>query len=50
MVRVFELESKIRKLIQLFVCERDPEKLKILAVELQRLLTLEGTVSKIWHE
>ena len=50
MVRAFERESRIRELIQLFVCERDPEKLKILAAELQRLLTLEGTVPKIWRE
>ena len=50
MVRAFERESRIRELIQLFVRERDPEKLKILAAELQRLLTLEGTVPKIWRE
>lgn len=47
MVRAFERESRIRELIQLFVRERDPEELKILAAELQRLLTLEDTVPKI---
>ena len=50
MVPAFERENRIRELIQLFVRERDPEKLKILAAELQRLLTLEGTVPKIWRE
>ena len=48
--RHFSYENRIRELIQLFVREHDAEKLKILAAELQRLLTLEGTVPKIWRE
>jgi hypothetical protein len=43
-------KSRIRELIQLFVRERDPEKLKVLAAELQRLLMLEGAVPKIWRK
>ena len=34
-----EQEPRIRELIKLFVGERDPEKRRILAVELERLLT-----------
>jgi len=48
--RHFAYENRIRELIQLFVCERDPDKLKVLATELQYLLTLERTVPKIWRE
>ena len=50
MVPAFEREIRIRELIQLFVRERDPETLKVLAAELQQLLKLEGTVPKIWGE
>ena len=50
MIPAFERENRIRELIQLFVREHDAEKLKILAAELQRLLTLEGTLPKIWRE
>ena len=50
MVPAFERENRIRELIQLFVRERDPETLKILAAELQQLLKLERTVPKIWRE
>jgi hypothetical protein len=46
----FAYENRIRELIQLFVRERDPEKLKVLATELQYLLMLERTVPKIWRE
>jgi len=48
--RYFSYESRIRELIQLFVRERDRDKLKILAAELQRLLMLERTVPEIWRE
>lgn len=48
--RHFGYEYRIRKLIQLFVRERDPEKLKVLATELQYLLMLERTVPKTWLE
>ena len=40
-------ESRIRELIQLFVRERDPEKLKVWAAELQQLLTLESALRKL---
>ena len=50
MIPAFERENRIRELIQRYVHERDPEKLKVLAAELQRLLMLEGTVPKIWRE
>jgi hypothetical protein len=43
-------ENRIRELIQLFVRERDPERLKVLATELQYLLMLERAVPKIWRE
>jgi hypothetical protein len=46
----FGYENRIRELIQLFVRERDPAKLKVLATELQYLLMLERTVPKIWRE
>jgi hypothetical protein len=39
-------EKRIRELIQLFARERDPEKLKELAAELQQLLTLESALRK----
>ena len=42
MVPAFEREIRIRELIQLFVRERDPETLKILAAELQQLLKLKA--------
>jgi hypothetical protein len=48
--RHFGYENRIRELIQLFVRERDPDKLKVLATELQYLLMLERTVPKIWRE
>jgi len=48
--RYFSYESRIRELIQLFVRERDRDKLKILAAELQRALMLERTVPEIWRE
>ena len=48
--RHFAYENRIRELIHLFVRERDPDKLKVLATELQYLLTLERTVPKIWRE
>ena len=38
-------ENRIRELIQLFAHERDPEKLKVLAAELQQLL-LESPLRK----
>jgi hypothetical protein len=41
----FEHEQRIRALTKAFAGEKDPEKLKVLAAELQRLLTLE---SKPW--
>jgi len=44
-VLAFEHEQRIRALIKAFAGEKDPEKLKALAAELQRLLTLE---SKPW--
>ena len=48
--RHFSYENRIRELIQLFVREHDPDQLKVLAAELQRLLVLESTVPKIWRE
>lgn len=39
-------EKRIRELIQLFARERDPEKLKVLAAELQQLLMLESALRK----
>ena len=45
MFSVFEYEIRIRELIQLFARERDPEKLKVLATELQQLL-LESQLRK----
>jgi len=48
--RYLSYESRIRELIQLFVRERDRDKLKILAAELQRLLMMEGTVPEKWRE
>jgi hypothetical protein len=44
-VLAFEHEQRIRALIKAFAREKDPEKLKVLAAELERLLTLE---SKPW--
>lgn len=41
----FEHEQRIRALIKVFADEKDPEKLKAIAAELERLLTLE---SKPW--
>jgi hypothetical protein len=41
-VLAFEHEQRIRALIKAFAGEKDPEKLKALAAELQRLLTLEN--------
>jgi hypothetical protein len=46
MVAAFEHEKKIRELIQQFCRERDPERLKVLAAELQDLLKLEGTLPR----
>jgi hypothetical protein len=40
-VFAFEHEQRIRALIRAFAGEKDPEKLKALAAELERLLTLE---------
>ena len=48
--RHFSYENRIRELIRLFVHEHDPEKRKVLAAELQRLLVLESTARPIWHE
>ena len=48
--RHFSYENRIRELIQLFVREHDPEKLKVLAAELQHFLMLERMVPKIWRE
>jgi hypothetical protein len=42
-----DLEPRIRELIQLMAAEADPEKRKTLAEELERLLRLEPTSSKI---
>lgn len=47
MVLPFEYESRIRELIQLFFCERDPEKLKVVADELQALLRLESAMRRV---
>jgi len=47
MAFAFEYESRIRELIQLFSRERDPEKLKVVAAELQALLKLEGSLRKV---
>jgi hypothetical protein len=44
-VLAFEHEQRIRALIKVFADEKDPEKLKAIAAELERLLTLE---SKPW--
>jgi len=41
-VLAFEHEERIRALIKAFAGEKDPEKLKVLAAELERLLTLES--------
>lgn len=42
---VFEHEQRIRALIKAIADEKDPEKLKVLAAELEQLLKLE---SKPW--
>ena len=42
---VFEHERRIRALIKAIADEKDPEKLKVLAAELEQLLKLE---SKPW--
>jgi len=42
----FEHEDRIRALIKAIADERDPEKLKVLAAELEQLLKLE---SKPWR-
>ncbi len=47
MLTAFEHETKIRELIQQFCRERDPERLKVLAAELQDLLKLEGKLPKL---
>jgi hypothetical protein len=39
-----------RILTERWIREGDPEKLKVLATELQYLLMLERTVPKIWRE
>jgi hypothetical protein len=44
-VLAFEHEQRIRALIKAFAEEKDPERLKILAAELEQLLKLE---SKPW--
>jgi hypothetical protein len=44
-VLVFEHEQRIRALIKAFADEKDPQRLKALAAELEQLLTLE---SKPW--
>ena len=41
----FEHEQRIRALIKTFADEKDPQRLKVLAAELEQLLTLE---SKPW--
>ena len=46
MADALEHEARVRELIQLFSRERDPEKLKLLAAELQQLLKVEGTPPK----
>ena len=46
MAGAFEHEARVRELIQLFSRESDPEKLTLLAEELQHLLKLEGTPPK----
>jgi hypothetical protein len=40
-VLAFEHEQRIRALIHAFAEEKDPEKLRAIAAELERLLTLE---------
>ena len=47
--RHLSYEDRIRELIQLFVREDDPDKLKLLGAELQHFLMLEGMVPKIWR-
>jgi hypothetical protein len=44
-VLAFEHEQRIRALIKTFADEKDPQRLKVLAAELEQLLTLE---SKPW--
>jgi len=46
MADALEHEARVRELIQLFSREHDPEKLKLLAAELQQLLTVESTQPK----
>ena len=46
MADALEHEARVRELIQLFSREHDPEKLKLLAAELQQLLTVESTPPK----
>ena len=48
--RYISYENRIRELIQLFVREHDPDQLKGIAAELQRLLVLESTARSIWRE
>jgi len=43
MADALEHEARVRELIQLFSREHDPEKLKLLAEELQQLLKMEST-------
>jgi hypothetical protein len=43
-------EERIRVLSQLIASERDPEKVKILSVELGRLLTIERIPPRIAEE
>ena len=43
MADALEHEARVRELIQLFSREHDPEKLKLLAAELQQLLKVEST-------
>ena len=40
-VLLFEHEQRIRALIHAFAEEKDPEKLRVIATELEQLLTLE---------
>jgi len=47
--RHFSYEERIRELIQLFVREHDPDQLRVLAAELQRLL-VESTPRPIWRK
>ena len=47
---VFEHEQRIRALIKAFADEKDPQRLKALAAELEQLLTLESKSWSHWDD